>query len=742
MNTPSQSLALTPPDPSFESSPRSAMSSCALSLTVTDMHCAACAAFIEDALRKRDGVVRAYVHFATQRARIVVDSELTSRADVIAAIRALGYGTEAESPADQQALTRRARRRHLWLFGLATLCAMQLMMLTVPRYLAGAELERDLATLLDWSALALVLPVLLVACQPFYEGGLRELRIRRPGMDSAVVLGVLTAFAGSCWHLSQQSGSLYFDSIAMFVALLLAVRWFEWEQRERNQSQIAAALAQRDEARTRRVTSRDGIEAFEDVAVSALRVGDHVSVRTGEAIPADGRLLSAFAECDESMLTGESAAVQRRTGEQLFGGAVNRGPTIELQVSATVEDSSERRLLSLADFTCKPATLRISERVARWFMPLLLLAAGLSFAVLLPQGVELAVERAIAVLIISCPCALALAAPAAYARAFAVLLSAGVVVRRDGALERLAVADSFVLDKTGTLTEPAIESLCIRRKDVGEAWCYSTIAALEQTANHPLANLFRPEATGDAVPPVEAAHWVAGEGVEGSIAGIRYRFGRPDFAAGVQAGGGAAGSQPGSTALWLCDSDGLICEIVIGETLKGGAHRLIAKLKQQGTVELCSGDVEAKVARVAAQLNVNSYRAAMTPPDKARRIAELQQTGRTVVMIGDGVNDSVGFAGADVAIATGGATDIARASADFVCAGRELEPVLACVLQAASTLRVVKSNFAWAIGYNLVAIPCALLGWVNPLVAGVGMAASSAIVMLNILRIRTPETTA
>ncbi len=702
---------------------------------VFDMHCSACASLIEDKLRRCQGVLRARVHYSTQRARISFDPAIIDEERLLSAIDDLGYSASAEASQSRAEVVKRQRKRHIWQFGLATLCAMQIMMLTLPRFLAGAEMEPELAPLLDWAALALLLPVVLVCARGFYRGALREIRMQRPGMDMAIVLGIVSAFAGSVWHLINGTGALYFDSVAMFVALLLGVRWLAWEQRERNQAAIQRAAGRVATARVMRLGGDHHDQSMHSVAVSTVQPGDRLWIRTGEAIPVDCVLESGSAVCDEALLTGESAQVRHAAGDALIAGAINCGGAITVRAVATVDESTERRLLALADESAKPETQALADVVARYFMPALLVVASLTFFVMLASGVSVAMERAIAVLIISCPCALALAAPAAQARAFAGLLSRGIVLRRVAALARLGDADHYLLDKTGTLTTPNLVGLSGLRADYTERQALDLIAVLEASANHPLSVALRAAASHDPSREglaVRDLQWTPGEGVSGIVDGTEFCLGRAGFVRGFANLPATAFDRE---HLWLADHFGLICTIELGETLKPGAFELVASLKQRGSVEILSGDYETKTTRIAELLSVAATPGAQTPEKKAMRVKALQHAGHTVVMIGDGVNDSVGFAGADVAIAVGSATDATRASADIVCTTDQLSTITECIDYAARARRVMQLNFAWAIAYNVIAIPFAVAGFINPLVASIGMAASSAVVMLNVMRL-------
>lgn len=690
------------------------------------MHCAACAVTVEAALRELPGVETARVHYATQRAQISYDPARVTLEKLLHSIERLGYSADAAGSENRAALVRRQRHRRIWAFGLATFGAMQVMMLTLPRFLAGADIEPELAPLLDWAALALVLPVLWWSARSFYQGAARELRLRRPGMDCAITLGIATAFAGSLWHLLVGTGALYFDSVAMFIALLLGVRWLEWEQRERNQAVIQQAAAAAPRAVVLRLLPHEAGVRTQPVAADAVAVGDRLWVRTGEAIAVDGVLESEVALCDESLLSGESASVRHPRGDAVVAGAINLGAPITVRATATAAASTAQRLMLLADNAAKPDTLALADLVARFFMPALLLLAVGTFVALLPAGLNTAIERAIAVLIISCPCALALAAPAAHARAFSGLLARGVVLRRTAALERLAQGNAFLLDKTGTLSDPGVARVSLCRAGVSEAEALAWIAALEQAANHPLAVALR----AAEAPPVVVSdtRWTPGQGVSGCIAGRQYRFGRAAFA-GVAEPPGAA------QRLWLTDDDGVVLALDLSEQLRADAPVLVQQLQARGQVELLSGDHPERAQAVARELGIALAEGGATPERKALRVQRLRQEGRTVVMIGDGVNDSIGFAGADVGIAVYGATDAARASADLICERPGLLPITAAIRYASDVVRVVRWNFVWAIAYNLLAIPFAIAGAVNPLVASVGMAASSALVLLNVMRL-------
>ncbi len=711
------------------------LSTCALE--IYDMDCAACAILIEDALRKLPGIATARVHFATQRARISFDANRVSEADIAARIASLGHDVGRGSTADNRAnIVRQIRRRFQWQVGLAAFCAMQIMMFSVPRFLGAAEIEKDLARLMDGSALVLTLPVLLFCSGGFFRGARREWQLRRLGMDNAIAISLALAFAGSLWHLWVGSGHLYFDSIAMFVALLLAVRWFEWEKREQNRRLLEQHTGITTQAMYAQFC-QDNRRILYHIEIRDIHPATLLLIGKFEALPVDGVLEDASASLDESILTGESVPVQKQRNAQLCAGAINTGEPFVMRATATAQQSTTHRLLDLADQSDRPDHRSLPIVVSQYFVPLMFAIAAITFVAILSQGFEVALERAIAVLIVSCPCALALAAPAARARAFAQLASNGIIVRRAEALDRLAAADSFVFDKTGTLTDPSTFRLTRLRDTLSEQSAGAIIVSLEGYANHPLASSLRRAFSQSDTLNVSHASWKPGQGVEGEIEGVRYRLGKSEFAFAIADCVDQNAADLRDATLVLCDDKGIVCAIEFAEALREGAHELVSLLSTRHPVELLSGDRPERVERVARALGIVRARAGVSAEQKRAHIDALQRQGRVVAMIGDGWNDSVAFAKADVSIAAGGAVDAALRGADIVATTNSLGGVRRAIEYAQRLRRIVHGNYAWAIAYNVVAIPVATLGYVDPIVAAIGMAGSSALVVLNTMRLRT-----
>jgi len=475
----------------------------------------------------------------------------------------------------------------------------------------------------------------------------------------------------------------------------------------------------------------------EEVGVMELQVGDRLQVQPGKALPADGVLLSAEARLDESVLTGEATAIRKLTGDPVVAGSVNLthaaeievrrvgAETVMAQIGRLVTDARERR----------PRLVEISDRVASWFVAGVLLAAvavGLTWWQIAP---ERTFEIVLAVLVVTCPCALALATPAVFTVATSALARRGFMIRRPGALQSLSQATDVVFDKTGTLTiHDSVDPDVVTHGKQSAAEAMEIAAALEACSEHPLARAFPPPAIAGRATDVRA---VPGAGLEGTLDGHAYRIGTLDFV--LELSGESAAVTPGDDQrriAYLADANGLIAEFDIAERVRNGAAEDIGALASLGLeITIASGDRAAPVEALAARLGVSATHAALHPEDKLRFVRQLQETGRRVVMVGDGINDSPVLAGADVSVAMGSGTSLAQYSADCVLMAQTLEPLTGAVATARKAMQVVRQNLAWAICYNLVALPLAATGILSPWMAALGMSASSFLVTANALRL-------
>ncbi len=710
-------------------------------LLLDGVTCAACIWLIERQLARLAGVVEARVNYATERAWVCWDDRQLGLGDILREVERIGYRAQPSDARAQATSRERERRRQQRRLAVAGLFGMQVMMLSISLYAGAASgIEHEFEQLFRWLCLLLTLPVVGYSALPFFRSALRDLAVRQASMDLPVSLAILAAFGASVANTLAGSGEIYFDSVVMFVFLLGASRYFERMARAR----CAATVEKLAQSLPLVATRIDADGSHTSLAASALAVGDRVLLRAGDKVPADGELETGATACDESLLTGESEAVAKRVGDRLFGGSVNLGQPVEMCVTATGADTllaEIRRLVERAQAD-KPPRARLADRIAaRFVVAVLLLVAVVATGWYLADSAR-AFEIALAVLIVSCPCALSLATPTALAAALGRLQSDGLLVRHGDALERLEQITHVVFDKTGTLTHGKLRiDEILLRPGVSRADALSFAAALERHSEHPLARALIACASVKRLPAVIGIVASPGGGIAGRIDGEDYWLGSIDFVAaqsGVElpAEWHAKLADLDGSAVVLARRDAALALFGFSDTLREDAATLLARLRAGGKrIVLLTGDRPAAAAQVAAALEIDTIQAGLTPADKIAAVAELQARGARVLMVGDGVNDAPVLARADVSIAMGGASALAQRSADIVLLGDRLALVGDALARAERTGRVIRQNLAWALGYNLGAIPLAAAGLVAPWLAALGMSSSSLVVVLNALRL-------
>ncbi len=617
----------------------------------------------------------------------------------------------------------------------AGLGMLQVMMLAVALY-AGEHYGMDpgIRDFLRWVSLIIAAPVVLYAAQPFFRNAWGDLRRRQLGMDVPVGLAIGSALGASAWATVTGAGEVYFDSAVMFTFFLLTGRFLEMRARHRA-GEAAEALVRLLPASATRIGGDDDAT----VPVSDLRAGDRVRVRPGETVPADAEVVEGTSAIDESLLTGESLPKARGPGDAVVGGTVNRESPLVLRVTRVGADtvlSAIQRLLDRAQ-SQKPRVAQLADRVAAWFVGgLLILAAGVGAAWYVEAGAAQAFTIVLAVLVVTCPCALSLATPAALTAATGSLTRIGFLVTRGHALETLARATRVVFDKTGTLTEGRVHlAETVPLGEISKERALAVAAALERASEHPLAR-----AITDAAPRGPAASDVTsrpGYGVEGTIEGKRYRAGGPDFVAELSKKKvELPAADEAATWVVLGDETGPIARFRMEDRIRLEAARAVARLRDLGLeVELLSGDREGAARATASALGIETVRGGASPEGKLARLRELESQGEIVAMVGDGVNDAPVLAGAPVSIAMGEGTELAQASADVVLLSGRLTRLAEGIATARRARGVIAQNLTWAVLYNAVALPLAALGWVAPWMAAIGMSASSLAVVTNALRL-------
>jgi Cu2+-exporting ATPase len=701
-----------------------------LMLQTEGIQCAACAWLIQSQLTRRRGIEQVQVDPASGYTTVNWKPSETSLSDIAMALYALGYKPHLPLAGAQERARQEERKQSLKRLGVAGLGMMQVMMYAVGLY-AGEALGIDARAeqFLQWVSLVVTTPVLLYSGRLFYQGAWREIKARRPGMDVPVALAISIAYGASLWGFFSGTGDVWFDSVVMFIFFLLVGRHVEMVLRHRNQ-QSGAVLARLLPEWVERLTE----QGSETVLASDLAAGDRVLVRPGEAFPADGRVLAGESEVNEALLTGESFPRSKREGSDVIAGSINLMQPLEMEVTrAGVETtvSALGRLLEKARAKRSSVNLLI-ERIASKFVVGVLLVAAASCAWWLSHEPGLAMQVTLAVLVVSCPCALSLAAPAAVAAGSRALLKQGVILTRGEALEALSVVDTVLFDKTGTLTSgaPRIAAVTLNpeRNDCDEQKARHIAARLESVSAHPLAQAFR---LATPVQPPQLFETVTGEGVSGTIDGAEYRIGRARFA-GVSTN--VSATEDGT--LWLSDRNGWIARFELSDRLRSGATVLIDKFKATDIEpRILSGDAEANVRSVARELGITEWQSGLQPAGKLAALEHLKAQGRHLLMVGDGVNDAPVLAAADVSMAVQGGSELANSAADLILTGRSLGLVWTARQLAVQTRRIIKQNMFWAVSYNITMIPLAVTGWLQPWMAAIGMSASSLLVVLNAARL-------
>ncbi|MDI1271762.1 MAG: cation-translocating P-type ATPase [Polaromonas sp.] len=709
-------------------------------LAIEGMHCAACSLTVEEVLQKLPGVDNVQVNGASAVARVAWAPGQGRPSAWLAALQRAGYGALPAGDMLAAAPRIQAQRMMLWRWLVAGFCMMQVMMYAFPAYIAEpGDISSEAQSLLRWASWVLTLPVVLFSCWPFFSSALRDLRNRRVGMDVPVALGILIAFGASSAATfdpaSRWGAEVWYDSVTMFVFFLLSGRLLEQRLRDRTAGSLEALMRSLPDG-----VERQGADGtFERVAVRRLVPGDLIRLLPGDVIPADGTVTAGESQVDEALLTGESTPLQRRVGSAVIAGSHNLNGMLLVRVERAGSETRYAAMVALMEQASvqKPRLARIADRIAGPFVVMVLLASAAAALWWWPTDPVHAISVAVAVLIVTCPCALSLATPAATLAAAGALARRGVLVRRLEALESCAMVDTVVFDKTGTLTEDRMAVTVSRtREGTPAAQVLSLAAALAQHSLHPLSRAIV-QAAGSVPESAVDVTEVSGQGLQGHVAagtgGTPHgmRLGSAAFCgapADVQAAGGPQ--------VHLSDEQGWLASFEMDEALRPDARPAVGALHALGLqVQLLSGDLVAAVSRLAARAGIDKAFGQRTPEGKLAYVRELQRQGRRVAMVGDGMNDGPVLACADVSVAMGQAVPLAQAKSDFIVLGGQLAAVSALLQHARRTRAIVRQNLLWAALYNAVCVPLAILGFMPPWLAGLGMAASSLLVVLNSARL-------
>ncbi len=708
-------------------------------MAVRGMHCAACALTLESALKRVQGVVSVQVSAVSASASITWSSAVTKPSVWMNAGLLSGYEMLPAQNAMSFSHDRQQSRLALWRWLVAGFCMMQVMMYAAPTYFTQpGDVAPDIEKLLRWASWVLSLPVLLFSCKPFFSNAWRDLMQRSISMDLPVAIGIVVTFAVSTAATFEPQGwwghEVYFDSLTMFVFFLLTGKWLEQRLRVRTAGALGVLMQRLPASVQRQLNTGE----FERVAVRRLRSGDVVRVLPGEAFPADGTALGAGTLADEALLTGESRPVARGAGETVLAGSYNVGSAALVRIDKLGPDTRYAQIVALMEqaSTDKPRLAVLADKVAKPFLVFVLLAALGAAAFWWRTDPAMALMAAVAVLVVTCPCALSLATPTAMLTTAGLLARHGVLVRRLQAIESLGDIDTIVFDKTGTLTDAAMQLKTVQtRAGISSRQALLWAASLAGHSLHPVSRALVLSAGDFSALEFANVKEVAGQGLEGAlkdsntdVIGI-LRLGSGSFC-----GVDASIAQKGRA--YLCDSLGWLATFEFEEVLRPDAVATVSALQARGlAVYLLSGDRQASAIQVAQQLCIKNVQGDCTPEAKLALTRALQAEGCKVLMVGDGLNDGPTLAAAHVSVAVGAAVPLAQAQSDFVIPGAQLLMLPAMLDQAKNTLKIVRQNLAWAAIYNAICVPLALAGFLPAWMAGLGMALSSLLVMANAARL-------
>jgi len=686
-----------------------------LLISLPAIHCAACISGVEGLLNRQPGVHAARVNLTLKRAAVDADEDVSADALVEVLNKAGFEAYELDAGAIAASGPDRRGRALLTRLGVAGFAMMNVMLLSIAVWSGASDATRDL---FHWISAMIALPTIAFSGQPFFSSALTALRARRLNMDVPISLAIILAAGMSVYETTQSGHHAYFDAALSLTFFLLAGRYLDYRTRS-----VARSAAQELTAlEVPRATLTNG----QVVSVADLEVGQEVRVVPGARVPVDGIVIDGASEIDRSRLTGETLPVAAEPGDALAAGEVNLTGPLTLRVSSAGTDTSLHRLADLVAMaeSSRNRYTSLADKAAAIYAPAVHLLALFAFIgwVWASGDLRLSMNIAVAVLIITCPCALGLAVPAVTTAASGRLFRAGMLIKSATALERMAEVDTVVFDKTGTLTEGAPQlSGVYNPRDLAVA------KALAQGSAHPLSIALTAAADVEAAPVTDITE-VPGYGVQGSLNGARVRLGRAAWV------GAEAES---TTATYLRIADGAPVAFTFTDHLREGAEDAVTALRAQGLdVILLSGDAPAPVAELAARIGIDAWEAEALPEAKAMRVGELARSGRQVLMVGDGLNDTAALAAAHVSISPASALEATRVVSDIVLIGKSLAPLGEAMDVSRKSVRRIRENFTVAAMYNAIAIPIALAGFATPLAAALAMSGSSIMVSLNALRLR------
>ncbi|MBF0443949.1 MAG: heavy metal translocating P-type ATPase [Magnetococcales bacterium] len=713
-----------------------------INLILSGIHCAACVWLNEQVLRKLSGVENVQVNFSTQRAKICWNPATTSLSTIIKTIRSIGYQAEPYDPSKGELNFQKQNRELLYRLGVAAFGAANVMFLSVALYAGYFQgIEAEFKNYFHWLSFALATPVVFYSGGEFYKGAWRSLRMGHLNMDLPITIGGFATYSYSVTITLSQHGEVYFDSVTLFIFILLTGRYLEAAARRK-----AAGATERLLNLEPKTATVQRNEQLVTVPVREVRVGDLVLIKPGEKIPVDGTIITGQTSVDESMLTGESLGVSKKVGCVVAGGSMNVDGAITIEAERVGENTTLAKIIQRIEEaqSQRPPIQNLADKIAGWFIGTILLLATATLIYWLYNDPSQALQNTVALLIITCPCALGLATPAAMVVATGTAAKEGILVKNGETLERLEKVTQVVLDKTGTVTQgtPHVDRI-LSAKGISQEYLLTRAAGVEQFSEHPVGKaIVKAVAERNWLMPQEftSAKNSPGLGMEATHAGKTIRVGRLEFASmGVTNPPISYPDHEEVPVTWaLCSEEkNILGWIGLNDRPKSDAKMAIATLKNMGLpVTLLSGDQRAVVEQIAKEMDIEKCESEALPAGKENYIKQLQAQGEITAMVGDGINDAPALACSDVALAVENATDITVAAADVILLNRNLNNVARTFILARRTMQIIRENFLISIIYNSVAIPLAMGGYVSPIVAAIAMPISSLVVVGNALRLR------
>ena len=731
---------------------------------ICNITCAACTWLIEQHLGKLPGIDRIAINGTTRRGEIIWAPNAISLSQILRAIKQIGYDARPLSHDSTQSSTTNESRKLLLRLGVAGLAMMQTGMVAIALYAGSFQgMQAEWQTLLRLISVLFVTPVVFYSAQPFFTSAWRSLKMGHLVMDVPVALAITLAYSASLWATLRGGGEVYFDSITMFSFFLLLGRFAEQRIRDKNLlllnrgTELPPVVTQVFPADRVQVAKAD-----KQVPIKSLSVGDFIRVDAGQIIPCDGLIEEGTSQISEALLTGEPQPQSKQAGQSVYGGTVNGANPLLIKVSAIGEASCLASIVKLAERAAldKPQWAMVADRLAGYFIALLLLIAGVVATYWWLHEPQRALWITLSVLVVTCPCALSLATPTALTVASNILRARGFLINRMHVLETLASVDQVVFDKTGTLTEGKLKLVSVAASltatEISEQQMVAWAGLLERGSQHPIAIALLNHPGLDLASAITEQDFIIGSGVSGKIGTEIFYFGRPDWVrdiaglcdmpdmSGICSGEAQTKSKDQaknqaksqSIDVALARNGEWLATLSFSDQLRPTAIEAVNQLRQRGLkVSLLSGDPSPGAAQILKPLELNDCQLSLQPQQKLTAVRDLQQRGTKVLMVGDGINDVPVLQAADVSVALGQASDLSQIHADVTLLSGDLRALPEAIATATQTRRIIKQNIIWAIAYNLVALPLAAAGYVPPWAAAIGMSASSLLVMLNALRL-------